>query len=832
MRYCAALLATFLALPAADVGAQTTLTGGRKVLFRDAAGVESDRGTIRFAKDAALLAHDPRCPTVTSLQISSSNGANAEIPLACEGWELAGSGYRYRDRDGVASNVRSATYRAGKLGFNLKGAGAAAVAGPVDHVEVRVRVDGDAYCGRFETFSRNSASEVLGKKPSVACNLSCGNGAYDDGEECDDGDLVDGDGCDSNCRITACGNDIVTTGETCDDGNVAGGDGCRSDCTIEACGDAIVDPGEDCDDGNTLDGDCCSSACGSENGQPCSDGDLCTTGDTCDGTACVGAIVKPWINEIDYDDFTLGGNIDVDEFIEIAGPAGTDLGGYKIVAVEGNASCATGFVGVNNGEANFTAVIPSGTVLPDTTGLGVGLLVVCFSNTSDSHELAGECDLVVPAPNTETNLQNGHLTNADAWSCPDGVLLLDPADQLADAVSYEGTVPNVGNFGSYFHVTPYSIGQDQGFKARVSYEKTTDVGRATSSAEWDLSGGCTNAGLFDFACVENSDSPGVENPGQDLHCPELYCGDTVVSPGEQCDEGLANSDDPDATCRTDCTVRRCGDGIVDAGAGETCEAQSDCLVEQTCFACECVNGTLLGELPFSVIPGPSATAPTDDGESTWLKVSSVVAGINNGSQGNFNPGPLVLEAGLTDDDGIATLLLKEPAYLGANAPSIAGGGKICFRLEQDPAANGFVDCDGGSNVDASLSVNSNGAGANGTPTLTVGGAGDSGAGAAIVRVLVTGSLSDDPGLDCATADYTLAPPTQTALTTGTATGTIFNPRQGGVATSLTLAGQPFDCDDWTENSGASIVLPNVNMDVTVPFLGTYDLAQLMRLNDD
>ena len=31
----------------------------------------------------------------------------------------------------------------------------------------------------------------------------------------------------------------------------------------------------------------------------------------------------------------LGGNQDSDELIEIAGPAGTDLGGYQIISVEG-----------------------------------------------------------------------------------------------------------------------------------------------------------------------------------------------------------------------------------------------------------------------------------------------------------------------------------------------------------------------------------------------------------------------------------------------------------------------------------------------------------------
>ena len=32
------------------------------------------------------------------------------------------------------------------------------------------------------------------------------------GEQCDDGNLVSGDGCDANCTVTACGNGIVTAG--------------------------------------------------------------------------------------------------------------------------------------------------------------------------------------------------------------------------------------------------------------------------------------------------------------------------------------------------------------------------------------------------------------------------------------------------------------------------------------------------------------------------------------------------------------------------------------------------------------------------------------------
>jgi cysteine-rich repeat protein len=83
-------------------------------------------------------------------------------------------------------------------------------------------------------------------------------------EECDDGNLTDADGCDSNCRITGCNNGVVTGSEQCDDGNRVDGDGCDTNCTPTACGNAIRTTGEACDDGNTLDGDGCSSTCAIE----------------------------------------------------------------------------------------------------------------------------------------------------------------------------------------------------------------------------------------------------------------------------------------------------------------------------------------------------------------------------------------------------------------------------------------------------------------------------------------------------------------------------------------------------------------------------------------
>lgn len=63
----------------------------------------------------------------------------------------------------------------------------------------------------------------------------CGNGIQEAGEECDDANTMNGDGCSSNCLVEAavCGNGVVEAGEQCDDFNPLGGDGCDAACQIE-----------------------------------------------------------------------------------------------------------------------------------------------------------------------------------------------------------------------------------------------------------------------------------------------------------------------------------------------------------------------------------------------------------------------------------------------------------------------------------------------------------------------------------------------------------------------------------------------------------------------
>ncbi len=87
----------------------------------------------------------------------------------------------------------------------------------------------------------------------------CGDGFVDGSEECDP---PNGTTCDESCqRIPICGDGFVDGSEECDEGGESAT--CDADCTFAVCGDGTlnVTAGEQCDDGNTNNGDGCSSTC-------------------------------------------------------------------------------------------------------------------------------------------------------------------------------------------------------------------------------------------------------------------------------------------------------------------------------------------------------------------------------------------------------------------------------------------------------------------------------------------------------------------------------------------------------------------------------------------
>lgn len=135
----------------------------------------------------------------------------------------------------------------------------------------------------------------------------CGDGVLQLGEDCDDGNAVDCDGCSAHCVVeTGCGDGVLCGDELCEDGGNVACDGCSVACIPEVgwlcgdmvvntscreqcdppgefctdeclrvpvCGDALTEGDEECDDGNLTDCDGCSGACSLESG--CGDGVRC-----------------------------------------------------------------------------------------------------------------------------------------------------------------------------------------------------------------------------------------------------------------------------------------------------------------------------------------------------------------------------------------------------------------------------------------------------------------------------------------------------------------------------------------------------------------------------
>jgi cysteine-rich repeat protein len=123
----------------------------------------------------------------------------------------------------------------------------------------------------------------------------CGNNIIDNGEQCDNGkectDLSPcandvecvgvgdgsclpraGDTCDESCQNEGsnivCGDGVKEGSEQCDDGNLSNGDGCSANCIVEnaQCGDSILQDNEECDDGALATGDGCNANCLNEPG--------------------------------------------------------------------------------------------------------------------------------------------------------------------------------------------------------------------------------------------------------------------------------------------------------------------------------------------------------------------------------------------------------------------------------------------------------------------------------------------------------------------------------------------------------------------------------------
>ncbi|MBZ0231100.1 MAG: proprotein convertase P-domain-containing protein, partial [Deltaproteobacteria bacterium] len=431
-------------------------------------------------------------------------------------------------------------------------------------------------------------------EPSV-CEITCGDGDVDPGEECDDGRNDDGDGCSAGCAIelgytcsgtpsscvTTCGDGLKANVEECDDDAPAeDGDGCSAACTVElgwsctgatpstcttTCGDGIPAGAEQCDDG-----------CGPTTPGAC---DAADDNDGCSATCtleCGNGAFNPLVEECDDGNRTAGDGCSPTCTFEVAacGP------GEDLVQIR-------------------SADVPK--AIPDNTAAGVDSLLTVPAGSQGAvrrvvvgigrldHTWDGDVTLSLVAPagrSRDLVVRRGGSS--------DNFVRTRFDDSAATAIS-AGSAPFTGSF-----------------RPEQSISSLTGFGAQAAAGTWrlhatDVSSGDTGTirGWTLSLCVD----------------PTGYCGNGAPDPGEDCDDG--NTVDDDACSNTCQLADGCGDGNIDAGevcdddnrvAGDGCSAT--CQLELACGA---------GEVPV-MVTNESAAAITDDGVVNTFPVTVPTAG--------------------------------------------------------------------------------------------------------------------------------------------------------------------------------------------------------------
>jgi cysteine-rich repeat protein len=456
---------------------------------------------------------------------------------------------------------------------------------------------------------------------SVCIKGLCGNGTIDTaaGEACDDGNIVDGDGCSADCKSNeSCGNGIVdkAKGEVCDKGaDNASCSGCSADCkSDETCGNGVVDTckGEVCDDGNNVSGDGCAADCKST--ERCGnsvvdvvDGEVCDKG--ADNNKCMGCSPDCKSNQ------TCGNGI-VDACKGEVCDDGNNIDGDGCSAnCKSNETCGNGIVDIVKGE-----VCDDGnTVSGDGCSADCKSEEKCGNGTVDKGEecdpgtdLTAPCGAGIDCP-AETATCNrdctvafcgdGKINRARHEECDDGVetahcnanctlavcgdgILNVVAGEQCDAgngMSPGACTASCTNALNCMTKTCTSTSCTSSCTATADIANCNGNGAGAAKCKTSACGdGHTNTAAGETCdTLGGADTNGCngKNAGA-VACHGAVCGDGYVNTaaGEECDT-LGGADTQ--TCNGNsagavsagvaCKLSHCGDGYKNAAAGETCD---------------------------------------------------------------------------------------------------------------------------------------------------------------------------------------------------------------------------------------------------------------------
>jgi len=411
----------------------------------------------------------------------------------------------------------------------------------------------------------------------------CGDGVLDVGEECDDGNTVDGDGCQADCRLPGCGDGVIDPGEECDDGNTSSGDGCQANCRLPRCGDGILDPGEGCDDGNAIDDDRCANDCTIN---PLPTTNALTNGDFSGGTA-------PWMF---YSNGTAAFGVSGGEaHVDITAP-GTNVQLYqKDLELEGDTPYELSFRARNSGGDDMWVRLIKHTA--PYSGYGLNQLVPL----TEVDQTFVFRFTTTPGAKTDARLYfwfADHDRAGRSYFIDDVVLA--PVSRCGNGLADPGEECDDGN--------------------------TDDTDGCTSACRLAVCGD----GFLQSGVEECDDGNTSNGDGCDAQCRAEVCGNGIVQAGEACDDG--NVIDGDG-CDGECRLEICGDGVVQPGEecddgntvdGDGCSA--DCRRETAPVANVVANGDFAaGTEPWMFYTNGSGSFDAAGGEA---RIAIAFAGTN------------------------------------------------------------------------------------------------------------------------------------------------------------------------------------------------------------